>query len=104
MQLEHWIKCLNNKTVLETFQVINAGRMGRGVATTRPFHKGDFVAEYTGVLVTGTYEIHGRRQHYKSGRERRSAKPAKCFEFQFTWKDKKHWSVCLVALSLSSIP
>ena len=71
--------------------------MGRGVATTRPFHKDEFVVEYTGVLVTGLYEIHARRPEYRSARKTRGKKttPSPCYEFQFSWKGKKYWLVIL---------
>lgn len=65
--------------------------MGRGIATTKLFHKDEFVAEYAGDLVTGACEIHGRRQDYRSCLSRQQRKPVPCYEFQFWWKGKKHW-------------
>ena len=68
--------------------------MGRGVATTRPFQEGDFIAEYTGDLVTNLHEIYGRRWIYSTAWVKdHGDEPIPCYEFEFYWKGKKNWSV-----------
>jgi hypothetical protein len=70
---------------------MDAGEMGAGVKTVRPFILDEFVAEYTGDLVDSLKTIKTRRRKYRWKEDETQTIP--CYEFQFHFRGKKYWLV-----------
>ena len=75
---------LNNETTKSILQVVETAGKGRGVVTTRPFTKGEFVVEYAGDLID--LGIARQRENNYS-----QDKHVGCYMYYFQHKNNNYW-------------
>lgn len=65
-------------------QIRDTPDKGKGVFTTRFFHKGEFVCEYTGKLTTKKGAIEKEKQYLKKT-------ATGCYMYYFIHKERRWW-------------